>query len=172
MRFTLYRERLLSNLVMLLLGVSCGAVQNVQNQKNNLPPAVTVQDGSTGQFTEGTLEAFKARGPSDLVFSATLEKSGGNGYILRLSWAFSGQKPSGWRVSGEQSALSPEGNPDPDQIELDNFQADGTVIFVSRPLQAGLIYWYDLNALVNEPGLRGIARLKTITVDLTGAVVP
>jgi hypothetical protein len=74
-----------------------------------------------------------------------------------------------WRVNGFAATLDPEGRPDFDQIENDGFQADGELVFVSRPLMAGRTYWYDLEADYDSPTLRGTMGLKTINVDLIQA---
>lgn len=152
--------------IIILLG--CGAERNLQRDDKALDPAITIEEGTGGSFSVGNREHAEALGPVNVKLTATLERLD-PGYKLRLIWTYEKQRPNMWYVNGFAATLDPEGRPDFDQIENDGFQADGELVFVSRPLMAGRTYWYDIEAYYDSPNLRGTMNLKTINIDLTQA---
>lgn len=151
---------------------SCGVNRDIQRNDKSLDPAILIEDASAGvnSFQVGNLADVQATGPFAVSLTAQLEALGGSqGYRLRLSWTFLGAKPDLWLVTGEREDVDPEGRPDPDEIERTTFQADGLVTFVSKPLLAGREYWYDVDAILNRPALKGTVRIKTVSVNLRDA---
>ncbi|MBY0371959.1 hypothetical protein K2X33_14835 [bacterium] len=156
---------------LLLYILSCGVDRQTFRNDMGLQPAVTIEEGRSGlnRYDSGTEAQAYALAPKISVNVVMEPGYDGGFYTARISWSFGEPVPDFWRVAGEMQVYDPEGRIDWEEIEHDGFQTATEALFVSRPLQKGHLYSYDIMADVEKNGVKAMLYLKRVTIDLKDA---